>query len=155
MHSAGAEDASLLIIAIDEEDKILQILENVKKHFPGLQVLVKATNRRNAYDVIDHGFEDVYLEPMDSSLNIGIQALKKLGFRSHQAVRAANKFKKYETRSVFELAKMRSDKTKYIQSAKELISYLENLLLKDVNFKDEYKDVGWDKQSLMDEFRNS
>ena len=155
MHSAGAEEASLLVVAIDEEDKMLQLLENIKKHFPKLRVLVKAKNRKNAYDVIAHGFEDVYLEPMDSSLNIGVQALKMLGFRSHQAVRAANKFKKYETKSVFELAKMRDDRSKYMQSARELISYLENLLLKDVNFKDTNRDLGWDKQSLMDEFRDS
>jgi voltage-gated potassium channel Kch len=155
MHSAGAEEASLLVVAIDEEDKMLQLLENIKKHFPKLRVLVKAKNRKNAYVVIAHGFEDVYLEPMDSSLNIGVQALKMLGFRSHQAVRAANKFKKYETQSVFELAKMRDDRSKYMQSARELISYLENLLLKDVNFKDTNRDLGWDKQSLMDEFRDS
>jgi hypothetical protein len=50
---------------------------------------------------------------------------------------------------------MRDDRSKYMQSARELISYLENLLLKDVNFKDTNKDLGWDKQSLMDEFRDS
>ena len=78
-------------------NNIIQILENIKKHFPHLKVLVKAKNRKNAYDIIEHGIKDVYLEPMDSSLNIGIEALKILGFRAHQAVRAANKFKKHET----------------------------------------------------------
>jgi len=152
LHSAGAEEASLIIITIDEEEKILQILENIKKHFPKLKVLVKATNRRNAYDVIERGIDNVYLEPMDSSLNIGVSALKILGYRSHQAVRAANKFKKHETRSVFELAKMRDDKSKYMQSARQLIGYLEKLLLDDVNYIDQNKDQGWDTQSLINEY---
>ena len=89
---------------------------------------------------------------MDSSLNIGINALKILGYRSHQAVRAANKFKKHETKSIFELAKMRDDKSKYMQSARQLIGYLEKLLLDDVNYIDRNIDSGWDKQSLMKDF---
>jgi Trk K+ transport system NAD-binding subunit len=155
MHSAGAEGASLLIITIDDEQKIIQILENIKKHFPKLRVLVKATNRKNAYEVIDQGIENVYLEPMDSSLNIGVEALKLLGYRSHQAVRAANKFKKHETKSVFELASMKDDKVKYIQSARALINYLEKLLLDDINYKDINKDLGWDTQSLINEFKDN
>jgi len=59
---------------------------------------------------------------------------------------------KHETKSVFELARMRDDKIKYMQSAKLLISYLEKLLLDDVNNKYENKDTGWGTHSLVNEY---
>ncbi len=152
LHSAGAENASLFIITIEDEDKITEIVEITKKHFPKLKILVKAVNRKNAYDVIEKGIKDIYLEPMDSSLNIGIQALKMLGFRSHQAVRSANKFKKHETESVFELAKMKHNRKQYIQSAKQIIKDLEKMMLNEINYKNENKDLGWDTNTLRSEF---
>lgn len=154
LHSAGAENASLLIIALDNQKKILEIIESVKKHFPELRILVKARNRNNAYDIIDLGVEELYFEPIDSSLNIGIKALKMLGFRSHQAVRAANKFKDHENRSVFELAKMRGDRKNYIASAKQMIKELEDMMMDDIKRTDENKDQGWDTYTLKKEFGN-
>jgi voltage-gated potassium channel Kch len=50
LHSAGASEAKLIVIAIDNAEKRLEMITTVKKHFPNLHMLVRATNRLDAYD---------------------------------------------------------------------------------------------------------
>jgi len=153
LHAAGAENAGLLIIAIDDADKTVEIAGNVRKHFPQLRILVKAKNRPNAYNLIEQGETNVYLEPLDSSLNIGVQALQLLGMRAYQATRAARLFRKHEQESVFELAKMKHDKKGYLQSARQMIRELEELMLSELHFDVTHKDSGWDPHSLIEEIK--
>jgi voltage-gated potassium channel Kch len=45
LHSAGASRARLFILAIDDEGKSLQIVKMVKRSFPNLRILARATSR--------------------------------------------------------------------------------------------------------------
>jgi glutathione-regulated potassium-efflux system ancillary protein KefC/glutathione-regulated potassium-efflux system protein KefB len=48
LHAAGAERARLLVVAVDEPSKSLEIVELARKHFPGLEVLARAFDRQHA-----------------------------------------------------------------------------------------------------------
>ncbi|MBP6687608.1 MAG: cation:proton antiporter, partial [Lacibacter sp.] len=41
--AAGAAEAKLIIIAVDDPEKRLQMIETIKKHFPDLQMLVRSS----------------------------------------------------------------------------------------------------------------
>ncbi len=45
---------SSLIIAIDDEEKSLLIVETVQKHFPNLKILARAAGRDHAYRLLRH-----------------------------------------------------------------------------------------------------
>ncbi|WP_421829392.1 monovalent cation:proton antiporter-2 (CPA2) family protein [Larkinella sp.] len=154
LKSAGAEDAKLMIIALDSAEKSLELVETVKKHFPHLKVLVRASDREDTYDLMDAGLTHIYRETVDSSLRMGVDAMTLLGFRAYQSQRAARLFLKHDEKALAGLAAVRHDRKQYFSSARQRIRELEDLLSSDE--KDRWlKDVedGWDPESLRNEFK--
>lgn len=152
LHSAGAEKAKLLIIAVDHPDKTLQIVETVKKHFPHLEILARSQGWTDSYELIDIGIENVYRETLDSALKIAEDSLCKLGYRRYQTHRAIKTFRKHDEKYIYELAKIRHNQSALINETKQRISDLENLLLREQDNVGKDKDLGWDSTSLKEEF---
>jgi monovalent cation:proton antiporter-2 (CPA2) family protein len=148
--SAGAEKAKLLILAIDDHEKMLRIVETVRKHFPHLRILARARGRPNAYDLLDAGVEHVYRETLDSSLRVGVDALRLLGYRAYQAHRAGHKFRQHDEASVRELAAMRHDRKAYFSRARESIRDAEKLMQTELQGAREV-DGAWDASALRRE----
>jgi CPA2 family monovalent cation:H+ antiporter-2 len=98
------------------------------------------------------GVEHVYRETLDTSLRMGVDALRLVGLRTYHAHRAARKFRMHDEASVRDLAAMRHDRESYINLARERIRDLEELLLSDLRDRDADADAGWDTDSLRQEF---
>ena len=151
LEAAGAAKARLLVIATEDHDRIVGIVETAQKHFPNLTILARAAGRPEAYELRDLGVEHVYRETLDTSLRTGIDALRLLGRRGHQAHRAARTFRRHDEESVRELGAMRHDRKAYFSAARERIHSLEELLLSEVEGPTEERDAGWDTDSLREE----
>jgi voltage-gated potassium channel Kch len=67
LHAAGADDAKIIIIALNPADKRLAMIETVKKHFPHLHIFTRAKDRNDAYDLMNAGMLHVYRETLDTS----------------------------------------------------------------------------------------
>jgi voltage-gated potassium channel Kch len=52
LRAAGAEQAKLFVVAVDEREKSLEIIDLVQKHFPHLKILARAIDRVHAYEMI-------------------------------------------------------------------------------------------------------
>ena len=152
LEAAGAGKARLLVIATEDHERIVRIVETAQKHFPNLTILARAAGRPEAYELLDMGVEHVYRETLDTSLRTGVDALRLLGRRGHQAHRAARTFRKHDEASVRELGKMRDDRKAYFSAARERIQALEELLLSEVEGPAEDRDAGWDTESLREEY---
>jgi monovalent cation:proton antiporter-2 (CPA2) family protein len=148
LEAAGAAKARLLVIATEDHERIVGIVETAQKHFPNLEILARAAGRPEAYELRDLGVEHVYRETLDTSLRTGIDALRLLGRRGHQAHRAARTFRRHDEESVRELGAMRHDRKAYFSAARERIQSLEELLLLEVEGSTEERDAGWDTDSL-------
>jgi len=152
LHTAGAEHAKILILTVGSLEKTLEMIETCRRHFPHLKVLVRADHRFDAYELIDAKVEHFYRETLDSSLKMGVDTLRMLGFRAYQARRAAEKFRCHDEDSVRELATMRHDRGLYINRARQRIRDLEELLLRELKHEEEERDAGWDVESLRQDF---
>jgi len=152
LHAAGAENAELLIIAVDQPEKIYEIMETARKHFPHLHILARTRGWFDAYRLIDAGIKDVYRETLDSALRMGADALNKLGFRKHQAYRAIKTFRRHDERFLQELATMRHDRKELIRGTRQRIEDLERLMLSEIENIGKDKDLGWDATTLIEEF---
>lgn len=152
LRAAGAEHAKLLILAIDDPAKILEMVETAHKHFPHLQILARASDRPDAYDLFDAGVKHVYRETFDTSLRVGVDALRLLGHRSFQARRSAHRFSCDDEDALKELAGMRHDQQRYLSRARERIRALEETLLAEHQNLHEERDAGWDVETLRQEF---
>jgi voltage-gated potassium channel Kch len=149
---AGAKQAKVLVITLDDPEKTKQLVRLAQKNWPHLKLLVRAISRPDAYELIEMGIHNYYRDTLDTSLRMGIDALRTLGFRAFQATRSANTFRQHDEEHLLELAQMRHDRKAYISQAKERIHDLEQLMLGELTRKTE-RDAGWDISSLLDEIQ--
>jgi Kef-type K+ transport system membrane component KefB/voltage-gated potassium channel Kch len=152
LHAAGAHQAELMIIAVDDHTGVKKILETVRNHFPHLRVLTRVAGRPEAYELLDEGVKHVYRDGVETALRLGVDALRLLGRPAHQTQRAARTFFLHDEESVRELGQMRHDRAAYFGAARERISALEELMLSELDGEGEERDAGWDTESLREEY---
>ncbi len=153
LETAGARHARLIVIALDSPEATLSLARTVQKHFPHLTILARAFDWQDAHDLRDAGVEHVYRGTLDTSLRVGAEALRLLGFRAHHAERATQKFLRHDEESLRHLTEMRRrERSVYLTEARRRIEDLESILLSDLEAPARDRDSGWDPESLREEF---
>ncbi|HEY1114641.1 MAG TPA: monovalent cation:proton antiporter-2 (CPA2) family protein [Chitinophagaceae bacterium] len=152
LEAAGAREARIIVIAIDSKEKRLEMIETVKKHFPHLNILVRAANRYDAYDQMNAGMLHVYRETVDTAIRMGVDTLKLLGVRAYTAHRKALTFLRHDERNLKQLAAIRNDE-EYITEARKFIEEIELILQADRHDPTRDRDEGWDADGLRKEAR--
>lgn len=132
LRAAGAADAKLLIVAIDDRDQAEKLVELALQHFPNLKILARAYDRRHAYRLLDKGAHVVERETFEASLTLGAEALKILGFKDFQAARAARLFRRHDENMFQALAQVWGDEERFIVAAKETSERMNELLAADI-----------------------
>lgn len=150
--TAGARQAKILILTLDDHDKIMKTVGLAKKHFPQLTIMARANGRPEAYELLDCGVDHVFRETFDTSLRMGIDALRLLGIRAFHAHRSAQTFRRHDEDSVRELSLMRHEKQAYFSTARQRIQDIEDILLAEIKDTGDTRDLGWDTDSLREEF---
>jgi CPA2 family monovalent cation:H+ antiporter-2 len=149
LKAAGAENAKYLISALPDEEATHQLVEMVQKHFPHLKLFVRSKNRFHAYDLINEGITHTYRDTLHTSVYLGVDVLKAMGFRSYTVTRKAQEFIKYDEASLHKLAPAWKNKENYILNAKEEIAQQEELLQQDNHFTSNLaEDNAWDSDVL-------
>ncbi len=150
LEAAGAHKAKILVIAIGNAEKRLELIETVKKHFPHLRMFVRSTNRYDAYDLMNAGMPHIYRESLDTSIRLAVDVMRSLGYRAYHAGRAARKFRLYDEQKMKELAAIH-DEQEYVITARQYIEEIETILRDDLKDYDLTHDEGWDEASLIRE----
>ncbi len=150
LKSAGAENARILIAAIDPPEINQELISTAQKHFPKLHILARAKNRMDAYELIDMGLKDIYRESLHTSVKLAVDVLIRLGQRSYTATRQGQKFLKYDEDTLVEMAEHRHDMNKYVIKARETFRFQEELLLNDIRYDSGESDHSWDSETIRD-----
>ncbi|MGF2736832.1 monovalent cation:proton antiporter-2 (CPA2) family protein [Marinobacter sp. DUT-1] len=79
LETAGIDNARLLIVAIDDRDRAIKIVEHVKQFHPGVWVLARAFDRGHGYRLRQAGADDVVSETYHSALELGGHTLTAMG----------------------------------------------------------------------------
>lgn len=132
LRAAGAADAKLLIVAIDDRDQAEKLVELAVRHFPNLKILARAYDRRHAYRLWDKGAHVVERETFEASLTLGAEALKILGFKDFQAARAARLFRRHDENLFQALAQVWGDEERFMIATKETSDRMNELLAADI-----------------------
>ena len=131
LQSAGAEEARLLVIAIDDREKAVQMTVSAKQFFPHLKVLARAYDRSHAYELMDVGAEVVTRETFGSALVMGEEALKLMGYDDAHAYRVMRTFKKHDEEGLKKLYEVWGDDQAYGLSIRQYVEDLEKVLKDD------------------------
>ncbi|WP_298736896.1 monovalent cation:proton antiporter-2 (CPA2) family protein [uncultured Chitinophaga sp.] len=149
LKAAGAEEAKLIIIATGSIDQTTDVVKVVRKHFPDLQMLVKAETITDVFDLMELGVLNIYREPLDTSLRMGADALRILGHRAYNARRAAATFRRHDEKALKELSALRNDRKSYLSMFKERIEEISILINKDKTQPWNNEAEGWNERSLL------
>ena len=150
--AAGAEDAKLLIIAVGDSDKALQIVETAQKNHPHLKIIVRTKSWNDSYKILDAGVDHIHRDYLDGALRMAADALTMMGFRRYPVRRALQTFRKHDENFLRELAELHHEEHKFIQGVKDRNEDLERMMLDDMESIGQDKDLGWDNTSLKKEF---
>jgi voltage-gated potassium channel Kch len=152
LRAAGADTARVLVVAVDDPERIIEIVETARKHFPHLAVLTRAVSRTHAYELLDVGVDDVYRESFDSSIRVAVDVMRKLGIPGHEAHRRGRMFRRHDEKALRELASMRGDHKAYVHGVHQQTEELERTLRADLRDFHPEEDAAWDDESLRREF---
>jgi monovalent cation:proton antiporter-2 (CPA2) family protein len=147
LHAAGAERAKVLVVAVDDSDKALEITRSVRRHFPHLAILARARGRTEAYDLLDEHVEGVYRETFDTAVHTGEDALRLLGFPAAVAHRMARAFRIQDERAMRELAQHRNDE-QFVSKVRERIAEFERLMRAETQDPELPGDDAWDSEVI-------
>ncbi|NRA86027.1 MAG: cation:proton antiporter [Rhizobiales bacterium] len=94
--AAGADDAKLLIIGIDDHEKSKEIMETARRYYPHLKIFSRAHGRREAIELYRADADYVIRDIFGSSLLAGREALVELGVSERKAMRTMMVFREYD-----------------------------------------------------------
>lgn len=103
LRAAGAERARLLVVAIDEPDGALRLVELVRENFPHLKIISRAWDVAHAFELLEHDVDVFERETFEGALRLGEEALKQLGFTAWRARQAAHLFRAHDEETIREI----------------------------------------------------
>jgi len=145
LYSAGAGEAKLFILAIDDKEKSIEIAQTVQKHFPNLEIIARSFDRRHSYELMNVGVKVIQRETFNSALELGVSALKILGFHAYQAHRAGLTFKHHDEKTLVDLRELWGDDEAFLTQTRLRNQDLLELLKGDEVDREENTDHSWER----------
>lgn len=144
LHAAGAAKARALVVAIDDVEDSLRLIEAVKREFPDLPILARARNVSHYYDLMDRGITAIERETFESALQLGRQALRQLGFGAYRARQAAMKFRTHNIKSLLAVYPYYKDQQQRVSMAKQARDELQEMFARDTEALKTERQGDWD-----------
>jgi len=100
LETAGADDLSLLVAALDDREKQNQLVEHVAHAHPNCTIIARALDRHHVYELLEAGAHHVERELFEASLSAGRRALIELGAHPFKAERQMRAFREHDRRTL-------------------------------------------------------
>ena len=127
LRTAGAAQARVLVLAIDDIEQSLQVAQLVRQHFPQLQVVARARNVTHFLQLRQAGVQQIERELLDASLMTGRQVLQLMGWQPHAARNQALRFRAHTVAQIEQMLPHLGDEQKLIAMAKQGRQQLEQV----------------------------
>jgi glutathione-regulated potassium-efflux system ancillary protein KefC len=125
LRTAGAATAKILVVAVDDKDQCLAIVDLAREHFPHLELVVRARDVTHWNELRDRGVMRVERELFESSLRSGRTVLEVLGMAPDKAKHQAMRFRRHNIELFEQMYPHRKDRSKLIAVAKQGRAQLE------------------------------
>ena len=135
LEKAGAADAKLLILAIDDVDSSLETAKTIKENFPKLKILARARNRNHAFKLRDLGITFIKRETFDSAVDLSKEMLVELGYKREHADQLTDKFRLHDESMLIEQHLVHHDEKQMISVSRQGAEQLNQVLNDDIQLK--------------------
>lgn len=136
LRAAGAAHAKVFVLAIEDIERAIRVVELVTEHFPDVTIVARARHRRHAHLLMDAGVDRVIRETFHSSVEAGRSVFEGLGHTPAQASYFAETFRDHDERLVRHQHSMHHDENKMINEQREWREELEHLFERDADRQD-------------------
>ena len=128
LRAAGADKAKILLVAIDDKDKAVELVKAATEYFPNLTIIARAFDRRHAYELVRVGGDEVVRETFESALVFGKKALLRLGLSDRRAAKAVSLFREHDLALFNKLAPVYGEEERYAMAVRDSRETMEKLL---------------------------
>lgn len=132
--TAGIAQAKLLVIAIDDPERTVQLIRYMKKTYPKVKVIARAHDRQQVYRLKYVGADVIVPEVFYSALEAGKTALTMVGIHPFRAEQLKNTFLEKELahkKQLYEAWKCSADEDKLVRY-RQLFMQLEEVLAEEM-----------------------
>ncbi len=105
LHAAGLHEARVLVVAIDDEERAVQLVEYVRRERADIHIIARALDRRHVYALYSAGANDIVRETFDSSVRAGRYAMVALGEHPFRVEKASRVFVDHDRETIVRLAR--------------------------------------------------
>ena len=128
LRTAGADAASVLVVAIDDVERNLALVDLAREHFPQLQIVARARDARHWSRLYQRGVRLIERETLDAALRSGRSVLELLGHEPHRARTIAQRFRRHSIEQLVTMAPHLGDQARLVALSKAGRQQLEQLL---------------------------
>jgi glutathione-regulated potassium-efflux system ancillary protein KefC len=128
---AGAASARVLVVAIDDVDQSLKLVDVARENFPDLAVVARARNVRHWYALRDRGVTMLERETLDAALMSGRSVLQLMGWHPHHARQLAMRFRRHSVDQLERMWPHHKDEQTLVSMARQGRQQLEELFAQD------------------------
>ncbi len=125
--------AKYFIVAVDDHQASLEIIDLLNKKYPRLKVLARAIDRRHVYDLMDRKVHSIKRETFLSSLAIGEDILTHLGVTKNSIKKKIKLFTDHDLNTIKMMKRQFDNNENYSLTFKQRQEDLKNLLSKEEN----------------------
>ncbi len=127
LRTAGAAEARVLVLAIDDVAQSVTVAKLVKQHFPNLTIVARARNVTHYAQLRQLGIESVERETLDAALMSGRRVLELMGWQAHTARNQALRYRQHTIDLLEQMAPHIGDPQALIAVAKQGREQLEQM----------------------------
>ncbi|MBN8513262.1 MULTISPECIES: glutathione-regulated potassium-efflux system protein KefC [unclassified Candidatus Accumulibacter] len=119
LRTAGAARARVLVLAVDDVDQSLKIVDLVREHFPNLEIVARARDVTHWHRLRDHQVTRVQRELFESSLCSARSVLELLGLTAADALLTTTRFRAHNLELFERMHPHHDDRARMIAVVKE------------------------------------
>ncbi len=114
LRTAGAASARVLVVAVDDTEQSLAIVDLAREHFPQLELVARARDVSHWNALRDRGVTRVEREVFEASLRSARTVLEVLGYPPHEARSHAMRFRRHNIALFEQMYPHHKDRAKVI-----------------------------------------
>jgi len=97
LRAAGADEARLILICVDDREACNQAIRQVRSAFPNLPILARAFDRNHVLELLDMDVDFFIRDTFESSVVMGKEALRRLGVEPALVDEIEQEFRRRDT----------------------------------------------------------
>lgn len=106
---AGVQQAKILVVAVDDPETSLKIVELAQKHFPNVELVVRARNVAHYFQLRQKGITHIERELFEGSLSTAQKVVQQLGFTHEDSNALIEQFRSINLSLMQKFEKVRAE----------------------------------------------